>query len=823
MSADIFLVCNAHIDIAWLWSWEEGVTEALATFRTAVRFCREYEGFVFNHNEAILYEWIAEYEPSLFEEIKDLVKAGKWNIIGGWYLQPDCNMPSGESFVRQILKGRLFFLKHFGVNPTTATNFDPFGHTRGLVQIMRKSGYDSYVVCRPGQKDFPLEDNDFLWVGYDGSEIMVHRVLNGYSSGKGKIEDRILTFLEKNPGDGQRLLLWGVGNHGGGPSKADLDKIEIMKGKGYRLKHTTPEAYFQAVKSSGRPLQRIEKSMQHWGVGCYTSSIRIKEAHRRLESDYFLTEKMASHGAAIGRLEYPKEALGEALRDLLYLQFHDFLPGSGIKRVEEEALRLADHGLEILSRLKLKVFLSMIQGKPHQTKEDGSYRTPIYLYNPHPFEVEDVFEYELALQDTIREGFGRCVLENEQGLVEVQNEREENNVPIQWRKRMAFRTRLKPCSMQRLDFHTVTQEKQDSNQEIDFTLPFLTLETPQLKLVINNQTGLVESYQADGREYLKAGSFLPMVFEDVQDSWGMTKSTYHQWAGSFKLYRDETGHPALRIIEDGPVRTIVEGVFAYGRSTLVMRYQVPKKGSQVEIQIQLKFAEERKGIKLRIHTLYEQASYLGDTAFGTEELVKGGQEVIAQKWVAVTDGSTMVTLINDSIYGSSYEDGSFYPTLIKSCGYAAHPMPGKVHMPDDRWIDCTEHISKTYKFYLNAGEMGERMDEIGREAQIKHERPYILNGFTDMDPAADLPFLELEDSRILCSAVKYSEDSTGLIIRLFNPVGKRIDTAVSSLVYKYGFRAVFQPYEIKSYKYEFEQSKWTEVTLLEENMEEVLQ
>ena len=107
MAVNIFLVCNAHIDIVWLWSWEEGVAETLSTFRTAVRFCKEYEGFVFNHNEAVLYEWIEEYEPALFQEIKALVEQGRWHIMGGWYLQPDCNMPSGESFVRQILKYRL--------------------------------------------------------------------------------------------------------------------------------------------------------------------------------------------------------------------------------------------------------------------------------------------------------------------------------------------------------------------------------------------------------------------------------------------------------------------------------------------------------------------------------------------------------------------------------------------------------------------------------------------------------------------------------------------------------------------------------------------
>ena len=179
----LHLLCNAHLDPYWLWEWEEGAAEALSTFRTAADFCEKYDGFVFNHNEVILYRWVEEYEPALFTRIQRLVAEGKWHIMGGWYLQPDCNMPSGESFVRQVLAGRIYFQEKFGVAPTTAINFDPFGHTRGLVQILAKSGYDSYIHCRPDQNDCPLPDEaDYCWVGYDGSEVAAHRTLTWYGT-----------------------------------------------------------------------------------------------------------------------------------------------------------------------------------------------------------------------------------------------------------------------------------------------------------------------------------------------------------------------------------------------------------------------------------------------------------------------------------------------------------------------------------------------------------------------------------------------------------------------------------------------------------------
>ncbi len=158
----IHLLCNAHLDPCWLWEWEEGAGEAISTFHTAVQLCREFDNFIFNHNEAILYKWVENFVPELFENIRELVTQGKWHIMGGWFLQPDCNLPSGESIIRQILIGKSYFKEKFGVEPTSAINFDPFGHSRGLVQILKKSGYNSYLFGRPHPEIFSLPENGFI-------------------------------------------------------------------------------------------------------------------------------------------------------------------------------------------------------------------------------------------------------------------------------------------------------------------------------------------------------------------------------------------------------------------------------------------------------------------------------------------------------------------------------------------------------------------------------------------------------------------------------------------------------------------------------------
>ncbi|NJL94124.1 MAG: hypothetical protein HC915_10560 [Anaerolineae bacterium] len=145
----VHLICNAHIDPIWKWPWEEGAREAVSTFRTAADLLEEFPEFIFNHNESLLYEWVEEYDPPLFERIRALVARGRWNISGGWYLQPDVNLPGGETIARCILEGRRYFAEKFGVRPTVAYNFDSFGHGNGLPQLLRQSGFALYIHGRP--------------------------------------------------------------------------------------------------------------------------------------------------------------------------------------------------------------------------------------------------------------------------------------------------------------------------------------------------------------------------------------------------------------------------------------------------------------------------------------------------------------------------------------------------------------------------------------------------------------------------------------------------------------------------------------------------
>src|SRR5512140_2337332 len=188
----VHLICNAHIDPVWQWRWEEGAAEAITTFGIAARLLREFPEFIFNHNEAILYRWVEEHNPPLFNEIRDLVAEGRWCIAGGWDLQPDVNMPGTEAIIRHAAEGLRYFSERFGTRPVVAYNFDSFGHSGGLPQILVRAGYKMYIHMRPGQKDLPLPSDLYRWQGVDGSEIAAYRIpFPAYNTFHNKAVERI--------------------------------------------------------------------------------------------------------------------------------------------------------------------------------------------------------------------------------------------------------------------------------------------------------------------------------------------------------------------------------------------------------------------------------------------------------------------------------------------------------------------------------------------------------------------------------------------------------------------------------------------------------
>lgn len=823
----LHLLCNAHLDPAWLWEIEEGMGEALSTFRIAADFCEQYEGYVFNHNEVILYEWVEQYDPALFERIRTLVEAGKWHIMGGWYLQPDCNMPSGESFVRQMLAGRHYFKKKFGRVPSTAINFDPFGHTRGLVQIMAKAGFDSYIVCRPGENDCPLPADEVRWIGYDGSSVIAHRTFGAYLTGKGKARAKVEKWLETFPDNTTGLVLWGIGNHGGGPSREDMQQLgELMAAtSSHEIIHSSPEAYFRELAESGARLPEHHKDLNAWAVGCYTSQIRIKQKHRLLENELYMTEKLCSHAAWAGMSGYPKRALDEAQRDLMTAQFHDILPGSSIREVEEASIRLLDHGLETVAREKIKAFFALTAGQ-HQAKEG---EVPILIYNPHPFKVKGVFECEYQLAQSSRDHYAHPVMHQGGRRIPAQGEKEKSNLYIEWRKRVVFYAELEPGCMNRFD---VTAEwlPAKPKAELPSTDQHLCFKGRDLEVLINRETGLIDSFIADGKSLVCPGAFCPIVVQDQDDAWGSQVRSFQDVIGRFeRMSRAKAERysgvknrklEAVRVIEDGEVRTVVEALLQYGASTLCLTYKLPKVGTDMELEVTVNWNEQAKMLKLAVPVVFEDAEYLGQVAYGRETFPNDGKEVVSQKWNGVVSrsGDAALTCVNDGIYGSDMTGKEWRLTLLRSPGYAALPGGDKtVTMAQDRWSERIDQGTRRFRFWFKGGTAAERLKLVDREALVLNEKPYALSYFPSGRGEAVQPLARLEDDAVQLTAIKLAEDegSGDYVLRLFEPTGEARSTVLE--LPGTGIRKEFQlgPYEIKTLRLDMANRTIAECPMME--------
>ena len=790
---EVHLLCNAHLDPVWQWQRAEGVAEALSTFRIAADFCEEFDGFIFNHNEALLYEWVEEYEPALFERIKSLVRRGKWHIMGGWYLQPDCLLPSGESFIRQIEKGRRYFKEKFGVVPETAINFDPFGHSRGLVQILKKYGYTSYVFMRPNNF---VPEHDFVWRGYDGSEIYAHCIDGGYNTHQHELPKRIDEFLNQAH-EGANLMLWGVGNHGGGPSRCDLLDIEKYKKEHTEVNivHSWCENYFDKLNKTG--LKTVDTSIVHCMVGCYTSMVRIKQLNRRLESEIAICEKLL----ALSGIEYDRKLFDAAEKALMFSQFHDILPGSMVKKSEDEAIRLLNYGSEILAQLCQKAFFKLCEGQ----KKGKQGEIPVMIFNPHPYEIEQEIEFEFQLQDqnwtenqitTVR------VRAEDGKYLDSQNEKESSTIALDWRKRVVFKASLKPMSITRLDLELthldVPRRIIAPCEQNDTYYMFINDER---ELLINKKTGLIDKYTVNGINYLNENSAEIAVYKDNEDPWGMTVDGFYDKIGDFKAVSDEEANEFngysdfesrnVRVIENGIVRTKIQAVLRHKNSYAILEYTIPKHDKYIDIKVKLLSNDVNVLYKLGFNTTIANGEFVGQQVFGHEDMIKNEKEVTFHKWCGIYDQNIGFTVLNRGTYGGSAKDGQLNLTLLRTPVYCAHPVYDRPITDCDRSFEHIDMGEREFEFRITTDNRN-----IDKEAEIFNQQVISISYFPPEIGDRKQTGVCLENGDILMTKYHNNDDDM-LELRLFNTKNQINNTVLK--IEEQSFNIEFAPFEIKTF------------------------
>ena len=768
------MVCNAHLDPVWLWQRTEGMAEAMATFRIAADFCEKYDGFVFNHNESVLYEWVSENDPKLFERIKKLAKAGKWRVMSGWYVQPDVVMPCGESVIRQIKVGNDFFKKHFGYVPKTSIGFDAFGHSRGLVQILKKCGYDNYAYMRPRE----TECGPFLWKGFDGSEINTFKIYEWYNTPKGEALERIKQYDGEYPQRSLNCLTWGIGNHGGGPSEKDLNDINeyIEACKDTEIVHSDFDTYFDELNKSD--LKTVDTSLVHCMVGCYTSMVRVKQAHRRLENRLSMCEKMLWQSG----VDYDKNETAKAEKALLFSEFHDILPGTAIKKAEEDSLRLISYGEEILDRYIAKSFFKLCRGQ--KKAKDGE--IPVMIYNPHPYPVETDFEveFQMAEQNHPSDGIFGVKVRGENGeYVPSQLEQEDSAHCMDWRKKIVFHAIAEPMTITRFDCELERDMNFVKIQPYTEKQDEIILKNETIEININKNTGAITKYLLDGKNVIN--SIKIKAYKDNADPWGMQVDEFSECIGEFKIKEP------VNVIENGDVRTRLQVLYEYGKSTAAVTYIFSKKSRYLDVDIKLLSADENVMYKLCVDTsLDKKAKAYCQTMFGTEQTHKEGKESVFQKWCGLNDGKNTVNILNNGTYGGSFDDNEIRISLLRTPIYSAHPEDGKEMILNDRAYDHIDIGERNFFFRICVNE-----EFTDCEAEKFNQKPYVLSMFPSGDGEIAKSAVRVDNNHIIISALR--NESDGTMLRLYNSADTPQKCVVNISENK--ISAEFEAFEVKTY------------------------
>jgi len=707
---ELHLICNAHLDPVWQWDWNEGATAALATFYAACELADEYD-YVFCHNEALLYEYVEKYDPKLFVRIKDLVKKGKWHIMGGWYVQPDCNIPSGEGFVRQIESGLTYFKEKFGVRPTVALNFDSFGHTQGLVQILKKCGYEGYIFCRPMPDLMQLPAMLFDWVGFDGSTIKAVRSEDDwiYCSELGDSVNAVKRKMRPWENEDIAIALWGVGNHGGGASRKDLNELQPFMQEqaaaGVTVLHSTPEAFFKKAM----PKAAFDKALQPCLVKCYTSIARLKHKYAELENKLLLTEKICAYADKEGVYSYDFEAFAKAQKNMAAIQFHDVLSGTCIIEGEKSSLQKADYALELLDEQFTKAFLGLCND--YEKAEPMKY--PIFVYNPNPYKEELVFSGDIFLLAGIvsdTEGYEFTVRKDGEE-VPFQVVKESSCINMDRSKRFMIKAELNPLSLTQF----VVDVRRGEKKFIDKILQPDFLSSKGAKASFDVEKGCLNSYMVGGKAYLGGNAFMPIVYDDNPDPWGWNLRV----VGS--NYRKADVKTALRVVEKGDILTTLETVYETGKSEIRVAYTLYKDFDYIDVKVNVYWNEAGKGLKMEI-PVQEISRFIGQTSFGTQEYEQG-LEQCSQRFCGVETGDKVFAVFKDGTYGCSMEDGKLYITLLNGSVYCAHPIGERPIIDEERfnyYIDLGRH---EFSFRIEVC----REEELEKKAAAFTQKPYALN------------------------------------------------------------------------------------------------
>jgi alpha-mannosidase len=770
----VWLTGHAHIDLAWLWPLEETRRKARRTFYTMIGLIDRYPELYFNQSSAQLYAWIEHDDPALFERIQASVRAGRWELVGGMWVEPDGNLPTGESWVRQLLFGQRYFESRFGRRAKVAWLPDSFGFTGSLPQLLISAGIPYFFTHKlTWNERNPFPYDLYWWEGIDGSRVLAHSFTNPDSGYNARVTAREVGETWRNFSGKQihdfSLLAFGHGDGGGGPSEEMLERFaRLSEFPGLpRLKIGRVTEFYESISTPSLPVWVGEQYLEYHRA-TFTTQARVKSLHRRLERALVETETAVTLAHIWHQRHYPLEELRRLWQLLLLNEFHDILPGSSIHSVYEAAHCQLTSALDETERLREDA-LAPTEGAKAPGGRVAVSETAYSTGLASPRESGDVgsshakegLVWNLQLHDRPLvaeiEGVDSGAVINVNGV----------NLPAQLlegnRLLVAADDVIVPalgalsfCSIRGEPVTIASPVRVDSRE----------IENENLRVRVHDDGTIASIHdKIHRREVLADRGNQLWLFTDIPrqfDAWDVDLSYADE--GVELVAEDEP-----EIIEQGPLRAALRIVRRHDNIEIVQDYRLTRHSRVLEIHTRVRWQGRRRFLRaffpfeIRTHEVWAETAF-GAVARPNHRNTPWDQarfEMPAHRWVDLSEPNYGVSLLNNGKYGYSAQRNVLGISLLRSPIYP------------DPYADEGDH-EFGYAIYPHAG------DWRNGTVSAAEDMHWPLRVTTTNGTAVQPSLLRFKVNPLKFACLKKAEDSDDIILRLYEPYGNRGQTTLET-------------------------------------------
>jgi len=786
------LIGSAHIDPVWLWDYREGLNEGLITCRSILDLMDEDKDVTFIRGEALIYDHIEQADPEMFERIKKHIATGRWDVVGGTYIQADENLPATETLLRNYTRGQQYFTAKFGKPVEVGWSADCFGHTAGLPMILNAAGLKQFAFTRPLKPECALPGTAFWWHGPGESKVLTVRPLcDWYCIERTGMVPRLEQTLREAPQEKTKnqVVLYGLGNHGGGPTRKHLAEIREWAKKHPEIKFvfSTWTKYFRDLQAeiATHPADYIPSFRGEIGYterGCYTNLAKLKFMYHKAVNAVQQAE--ATDAIISAKLARKPADLSAPWDSVIFNSFHDILPGTCIERAADmqmahlgEAIRGADLA-EFKAVTALAMQIDTRVDKPAEADMPGP--VSMILWNPQPFDFDGYMELESSLDwrpiwkyvhrptevpFCVRDSAGKSL-----PFQPIDAESSFSHPVVPWRKRVIAPVKIPAMGWTMVQMAYVPEDQSPARPTPPQSRAFYSGDA------IENGIFKIDTYvgapgvriRRNGKLFIEGDGLSAAIFDDPWGSWG--KPEWDEQKEATPILNHKLKVSEVKVLETGPYRASLFVRLAGKKSRLDLTIRLYADRDEVEVLARV-FFDERLGRMKLLFPVGDRAEY--DVPGATVTRGPLG-EVPANRWVRVPrEGRDGFAFISDSLTGFDASDGVLRATVVRSGRYAFNP---KI-VEDKSWQPASDSGELKFKFSLTPGTA-----DLPRLAKRLEQQPTYLAVPAKPGPLprqGSLASIETDGVKLL--ALKPAADGGGLILRLQESAGRRVAPKVTIL------------------------------------------